>query len=521
MSIMSSLKRSRPAEATTECSPKKKKLDQPFTAQRYLHIPPAFYLSTISGVTDDSPGTSLNIQDVFSGEFKRALITNFRCDHSWLFSQVPRLAQVPVLCVEDRGNESVYPIEASFFHQFPQFHRHIPTLKDRYGVHHTKMALLQYETGLRVAIFTNNFIEQDWEAKAQGIYLQDFPKGHQGFSEHYFGPVLSNYLAELGCKEWSTIITQYDYTQARGALVPSVPGTHSGKALNRYGHNRLGVLQRTGNKEKCGSSSSSSTSKNSSSNSISNELCAQVSSIGSIDEKFLDQLKISMSGREKAKVSPFSPTPRLPDLTIAWPSQISIRGSNQGWGAGGSLCMPLRNYKTFLLDPEKQTKPYLVQWIPVRKRGNGMPHIKSYCGGPSLRRKSSSSYTIPWILLTSANLSKAAWGILQKNNSQLKIAHYELGVLIRPEYYANKELFSNTPNHPILGVNGSTPDSCYLTLMKSAGESTEIDAVTVPLPHVITQQVPFVLQGEEQPWRWQTDFTTYGVDSYGRLCDGS
>jgi tyrosyl-DNA phosphodiesterase-1 len=183
--------------------------------------------------------------------------------------------------------------------------------------------------------------------------------------------------------------------------------------------------------------------------------------------------------------------------------------------------MPLRNYKTFLLDPEKQTKPYLVQWIPVRKRGNGMPHIKSYCGGPSLRRKSSSSYTIPWILLTSANLSKAAWGILQKNNSQLKIAHYELGVLIRPEYYANKELFSNTPNHPILGVNGSTPDSCYLTLMKSAGESTEIDAVTVPLPHVITQQVPFVLQGEEQPWRWQTDFTTYGVDSYGRLCDGS
>ena len=30
-----------------------------------------------------------------------------------------------------------------------------------------------------------------------------------------------------------------------------------------------------------------------------------------------------------------------------------------------------------------------------------------------------------WFLLTSANLSKAAWGALQKNNSQLMIRSYE------------------------------------------------------------------------------------------------
>lgn len=31
-----------------------------------------------------------------------------------------------------------------------------------------------------------------------------------------------------------------------------------------------------------------------------------------------------------------------------------------------------------------------------------------------------------WFLLTSANLSKAAWGTLQKNNSQLMIRSYEV-----------------------------------------------------------------------------------------------
>ncbi|PIO55448.1 hypothetical protein TELCIR_23165, partial [Teladorsagia circumcincta] len=35
-----------------------------------------------------------------------------------------------------------------------------------------------------------------------------------------------------------------------------------------------------------------------------------------------------------------------------------------------------------------------------------------------------------WILVTSANLSKAAWGDLQKNKTQLMVRSYELGVLI-------------------------------------------------------------------------------------------
>lgn len=39
---------------------------------------------------------------------------------------------------------------------------------------------------------------------------------------------------------------------------------------------------------------------------------------------------------------------------------------------------------------------------------------------------------IAFLVLTSHNLSKAAWGTLQKGDTQLYIMHYELGVLLVP-----------------------------------------------------------------------------------------
>jgi len=41
-------------------------------------------------------------------------------------------------------------------------------------------------------------------------------------------------------------------------------------------------------------------------------------------------------------------------------------------------------------------------------------------------------YKLPWVILTSSNLSKAAWGCLQKKNTQLMIRHYEAGVMFLP-----------------------------------------------------------------------------------------
>ncbi|KAJ7404715.1 tyrosyl-DNA phosphodiesterase 1 isoform X3 [Willisornis vidua] len=72
----------------------------------------------------------------------------------------------------------------------------------------------------------------------------------------------------------------------------------------------------------------------------------------------------------------------------------------------------------------------LNKWsAEVSGRTHAMPHIKTYM------RLSSDFQKIAWFLVTSANLSKAAWGALEKNGSQLMIRSYELGVLFLPSAF--------------------------------------------------------------------------------------
>jgi tyrosyl-DNA phosphodiesterase-1 len=53
-----------------------------------------------------------------------------------------------------------------------------------------------------------------------------------------------------------------------------------------------------------------------------------------------------------------------------------------------------------------------------------MPHIKTF-----LRHVGKD---IAWLFLSSFNLSGAAWGKLERNESQLHIMSYEMGVLLLP-----------------------------------------------------------------------------------------
>ena len=98
--------------------------------------------------------------------------------------------------------------------------------------------------------------------------------------------------------------------------------------------------------------------------------------------------------------------------------------------------------------------------------------------------------------------------------------HFEMGVLLRPEYISNKLVHSCTPDHPVLGVQGKTPHDCFLSLMNKHGlGSDEAGAVFTPLPHVVTRHERFDLQGEKEPWRWQSPFQ--GQDNFGETCDGN
>jgi len=58
-----------------------------------------------------------------------------------------------------------------------------------------------------------------------------------------------------------------------------------------------------------------------------------------------------------------------------------------------------------------------------------MPHIKTYA------RISPDGTKLGWFLLTSANLSKAAWGKLNKNHDRVTVMSWEAGVLFLPQLF--------------------------------------------------------------------------------------
>lgn len=141
---------------------------------------------------------------------------------------------------------------------------------------------------------------------------------------------------------------------------------------------------------------------------------------------------------------------------------------------------PLKNMKPFL-------HKYLRKWTPPASlhRQNAMPHIKTYA-----RFDVAAAGTLDWAILTSANLSKAAWGVLQKGDSQFMIRSYELGVLFLPQ--SLRKTTDNASNASKLVVLGS--------------KAAETSSGSQQRPFVLPLPYSFPLQTYDpkvdEPWVW-------------------
>lgn len=81
---------------------------------------------------------------------------------------------------------------------------------------------------------------------------------------------------------------------------------------------------------------------------------------------------------------------------------------------------------------------FFSQWkADSLQRSRAMPHIKSYT------RVSPCLSKLAYYLLTSANLSKSAWGGNIQKDGGVHIRSYEVGVLFLPELF-NEENFEIT-----------------------------------------------------------------------------
>ncbi|EPY31194.1 tyrosyl-DNA phosphodiesterase 1 [Strigomonas culicis] len=350
-----------------------------------------------------------------------------------------------------------------------------PRLPYPYGTHHSKFALCVNKNGLRVAIFTSNLVESDWRLKHQGIYCQDFPlkvgtQPRDSPRGHAFSSYLCQYLRQYGfCNATanymdhaplsffgSAFLDRYDFTDAKVYLVASIPGVHDGirSCPGDDDHAYFGLHRIAQVVKHCVPSMERAAPP---------ILSWQYTSQGTLTDSFLEKVCAAMSGTRCAtdhgKVS-------FPQVQVVYPTEDEVKQSIEGWRSGFSIPVRMRCWHTFL-------NTRLCRWghrstarsAPCRAlvaheggesdetvasflRPKGMPHMKTYAAVHPDRSG------LFWLLLTSANLSQAAWGSPQGGGgrstaspARLLIRSYELGVLY--DYTSSIELssvFSITPS---------------------------------------------------------------------------
>lgn len=155
------------------------------------------------------------------------------------------LEHIPVMVVH---SDDQTQIEVS---RIPnKMHIKRPYLPLPYGTCHGKIMLIKYPSFLRLVVSTANLLSIDYENKTQGIWTQDFPlkinsenmeNSPASTDTSSLSPVASDFKETLfdyikRLELDASFLHNYDFKDVKVVLITSVPGYHSGKSLNKYGH---------------------------------------------------------------------------------------------------------------------------------------------------------------------------------------------------------------------------------------------------------------------------------------------
>ena len=432
----------------------------------------------------------VTIRDIVGGPVVPAwaILMNFQFDAEWLITECPVLLDVSkVVCIHGQDDISNSPAKPS------HWELHKPPVP-RYGTHHSKAMLLGYEDGVRVAVFTANFGVMDHNVLSNACWTQDFPKKSNR------SPVTSEFEEDIvrymHATRWrknnpsslpnNETLRKYDYSGAGAKLIASVPGTYTGDDKWLWGQ---GAMREALKRETFPRRFQS------------GPIVCQYSSTGFTTEKWLGQLQESFScgdveveevggvggdgggggngggggggcgSNNKLGIGP---------LQLVWPTVEEVRTSVIGYSAGG--CFPgnkknviqpcilsrLHKWRRSVAmvkkkreEEEKESaaavaaaggsgsgsggegeEPHTLPNPMGRERVAG--HIKTFLRyaqeseGEGSASGGGGGTKLAWILVTSHNLSKAAWGEFQSNDGQLHIRSYELGVLLLPSLVGEK-----------------------------------------------------------------------------------
>nr|XP_012232122.1 PREDICTED: LOW QUALITY PROTEIN: probable tyrosyl-DNA phosphodiesterase [Linepithema humile] len=382
------------------------------------------------------------ILDRSLGEIVNSLHLNFMVDVGWLCLQYLLAGQRTDMLILYGSREDDLDHE-KLGSNITMINVEMPS---DFGCHHSKIMILQYKDGgIRVVVSTANLYSDDWENRTQGLWISPHlpllsaaeaanPNG--GESPTGFKKDLKRYLETYkypALTQWILAVQRADFSAVNVFFVASVPGTHKG---GLWGYRKLAfVLLRHVTLPP---------------DAPQWPIIAQSSSVGSFGRNFKGWLskEIIASMSKESKGFPKSP----PNFKFIYPSRENYKQSFDCQNL--SCCLP---YSEELHSKQEWIESYLCQWTATRTgRDRAMPHIKSYTRiSPDLK-------SISWFVLTSANLSKAAWGVYRGDYC---ISSYEAGVIFIPKFVTKTTTFpiqdEEDPAVPVFPIPYDLPLSPY------------------------------------------------------------
>ncbi|TDZ40563.1 putative tyrosyl-DNA phosphodiesterase [Colletotrichum spinosum] len=320
-------------------------------------------------------------------------------------------------------------------------------MPEMFGTHHSKMMILiRHDDSAQVVIHTANMIAKDWTNMTNAVWLSPLlpllPEKDLPTVDHAIGTGLRfkfdllSYLRAYDVRRPTVRalidkLALHDFSAVRAALIASVPGRHSinDVSTTSWGWPALKHALRNVPVQQGKS-----------------EVVAQISSIatlGATDSWLQKCLFDSLSA------SSTKPSSLKPAFKVIFPTADEIRRSLDGYASGGSIHTKIQSQQQ-----AKQLaymRPLFCHWandspsgkpLPetaeIREAGRqrAAPHIKTY-----IRYGEKS---IDWALVTSANISKQAWGEAAGASQEVRIASWEVGVLIWPSIIADEAMMLET-----------------------------------------------------------------------------
>ncbi|KAF2098873.1 phospholipase D/nuclease [Rhizodiscina lignyota] len=532
------------------------------------YIPSPISLTRIRDLPEECNIDTVTIDDILGDPLiKEAWIFNFLFDIPFIISCLDSDVRDTVLVKivhgfwknEDKGTIGVLEAGAA---KHPNVELLRAYMAEQEGTHHTKcIILIRHDDMAQVVIHTANMIRRDWANLTQAVWRSPLlpltddqcaqPENAPVGSGHRFKRDLLSYLRTYGSrtKHLTEQLKEYGFSKVRAALVGSCPGRQTISATNAANQTVFGwrglreILKHIPSapvKEDEGPP----------------QIVIQMSSVGMLGKEenwftpFLNALgttgpiaastnAVTQDHDSQGPTSPSKRTyrfftsngnnetrPTQPRFHIIFPTAEEIRQSLDGYVSGGSIHWKLQN--TQQQNQLKYLRPLLRHWDPTTpspktattRNGNvvprealrrrAAPHIKTY-----IRFSSAKMDRIDWAMVTSANLSKHAWGEMEKdgeNGRYARICSYELGVVVWPALFEEEEA-GNAPKPavmvPTFGTN--MPDGGHVDQSEAeAGSSKVIVGFRMPydLPLVpySPSEIPWcaVASHDEPDWKGAT-----------------